>query len=366
MAKRLPIGPFCMPDYRADFWIDFENSVVPSQAEAYVVATRLSAIEPLAPQPGAFPAKSIPDRLRPHLFPESFTQTRLYAVLDGAKIEDLPELLAASGLAHRCLFKGAAEEEYGAVAPWLVELDEDARLLRQLMTRSDAPQHLWDLEAAVYLHSASGLDAAWRHLRRFSQLQDERGRWTFFRFWQVDILLDLLLHDLDGKTFARSFMVSQHCRIDGIIGFDRQGAGALITLAESDTAEPSAVPRLEGRLSAALVAALRRRRARQIADMLRTDFQRELAGRQLSDLRTSVEMSLQRMQGYRFTALPLLYTLAAWELFYGPLDLIPDPEGQLMRTLTSHLSEQRKFRRLRDRLTQLSNAELIKGRKHDA
>lgn len=161
-------------------------------------------------------------------------------------------------------------------------------------------------------------------------------------------------------------MVSSLCRIDRVTGFDRHGNEAVGTLAKGPISEPSSVLRLDGRVSTAMVAAVRRHRAHQIADMLRKDFPRELADQQLSDLRTSVEMSLRRMQGYSFTSWPLLYTLTAWEVFYGPLDLIPDPEGLLMRTLTSHLSEQRKFRRVRDRLTQLQNAQLIKVRKLDA
>lgn len=351
-----------MSDRSADFWIDSANSSVQPRADIRIAATILTAVEPLDAQRGVFPVKSVPDDLHRHLFPQPPEASQLYAILDGAKIDGLPELLAASGVPYRCLFKGKAEAEFGNVAPWLVELQGGDRLLRQLLTRSDARQHLWNLEAALYLRSSSGLDAVWRHLRRFSQLQDDAGQWTFFRFWQADILLDLLVHDHDGTVLADAFMAGGlNCQIDRIIGFDRDGEGAVVALSERTDEEPTPVPRLEGRLSEALIAALRRRRSRQIADMLRKDFERELAEWSLPDLRRAVDTSLLRMQHYRFTSLPLLYTLAAWELFYGPLDRIPDPEGALQRTLSSYLSEQRKFRRVRDRLMQLQPLKSSKG-----
>ena len=52
---------------------------------------------------------------------EIFAETvRTYAILDAAKAPGLPELLAASELEHRCLFKGDTYEELKDVAPWIV------------------------------------------------------------------------------------------------------------------------------------------------------------------------------------------------------------------------------------------------------
>jgi hypothetical protein len=47
-----------------------------------------------------------------------------YAILDAARIPNLPEILAQGTARHECLFKGAAYDDWGHVAPWLVALDE--------------------------------------------------------------------------------------------------------------------------------------------------------------------------------------------------------------------------------------------------
>lgn len=320
-----------------DYWTD--KDVLPPIADG-PRAIVLSGIVPLDAQIGVFRRKTMPAGLSEHLFAHGPV---VYAVLDGAKIDALPEILEAGGLQHRCLFTGQAAEDHGDAAPWLVELQPNAALLRQLCTRSEARNHYWGAEP-LFLRSDAEFDALWRHLRKFTQLRDAGGRWTFFRFWQTDILMDILARD--GSILADAFLIPD--RIEAVIGVDSDGEGALLS---HSPAEPAPVPRLDGRLGHAITSAMQRRRARQIAGMLRQDFAAELSGRPLSDLRKTVEASLRRMHGYRFTSMPLLYNLAAWEVFYGPLDRLDEGLG---RTLASHLSEQRKFCRIRDRLAEVA------------
>ena len=93
-------------------------------------------------------------------------------------------MLEASGLEHRCLFKGSAFDELKDVAPWIVRLEEGNGFTRNLFTRSDAPWHLWDKEVGVYLRSCQMLNDMWGHFRKFTKVQDEDAKWYYWRFWE--------------------------------------------------------------------------------------------------------------------------------------------------------------------------------------
>ena len=99
-------------------------------------------------------------------------------------VANLPALLDASGLEHRCLFKGGTAEELAEVAPWLVRLTEDSRLTRLLFTGKDAIGGLWQSEPGIYIRSRASFEDIWRHFRRFTRVQDECGNWFLFRFWE--------------------------------------------------------------------------------------------------------------------------------------------------------------------------------------
>ncbi|MBK6535836.1 MAG: DUF4123 domain-containing protein [Deltaproteobacteria bacterium] len=58
---------------------------------------------------------------------------KLYAVLDAARDPEILTLLRRSGYRYESLWKGWAGEVYGDVAPYLVRLRKDGRLLEQLV-----------------------------------------------------------------------------------------------------------------------------------------------------------------------------------------------------------------------------------------
>ncbi|SFR38630.1 DUF4123 domain-containing protein [Litoreibacter janthinus] len=135
------------------------------------------------------------------LHPIGDDEAALYTVIDASNVVGLEELLAQSGLDHRCLFVGAAFEEFRDKAPWLVRLEDHNRFTAQLFSEGDAPWLLWHHEAHVFLRSASDLDDVWSHLRRILRFQDHKGRWQMFRFWQQDFMrfcAEAMEHDLDA------------------------------------------------------------------------------------------------------------------------------------------------------------------------
>lgn len=179
---------------------DFDNYWVQSPeahdapAEPSLQFNTIEGVEPLDAQLGIIELKTVPDALHEPLFGQhSGVPLHTYAILDAAKVPNLPELLNASGLIHKCFFKGDAYDELKDVAPWIVQLEDDNAFTRNLFTKSDAPWHLWDTEPGIYLRSYGTLNEMWKHLRKFTKVQDEDGKWLYFRFWEPRALTALIV-----------------------------------------------------------------------------------------------------------------------------------------------------------------------------
>ena len=150
----------------------------------------LDALEPLSGSTARQDIEPIADRFGTLLFDDQRTDTprrRTYAILDAAVCPHLPEMLETSELEHRCLFTGTALEETGDVAPWLVALDPDHRLTRMLISTSDRPGGLWDLEPGIVLKSHLDFAALWSHCRKFTRIEDAGGKWLYYRFWSAPV-----------------------------------------------------------------------------------------------------------------------------------------------------------------------------------
>lgn len=185
----------------ADPWFFDPDPAAAAPADApRLHMVRFGRVQPLDRQIGAFPKKTAPDALRDVLFgprvpgpdPQSAPPIRSFAILDAAKVTNLPELLERSGLDHRCLFKGSAYDDLKNVAPWIVQLQEGESFTRSLFTRSRATWHLWDAEPGIYFRAAASVDDMWRHFRKFTRIQDETGKWFYFRFWEAPWLADVV------------------------------------------------------------------------------------------------------------------------------------------------------------------------------
>ncbi|WP_066703027.1 DUF4123 domain-containing protein [Celeribacter ethanolicus] len=120
-----------------DFWLDIESVAVQRADRPLVLQIEdISKVEPLDKQFGVDPKRSVPDVLRPAVFGGQDGASQCFAILDAGKVENLPEMLATSGLEYRCLFKGETAEELSEVAPWLVRLEDGNKFTMGLFTRS--------------------------------------------------------------------------------------------------------------------------------------------------------------------------------------------------------------------------------------
>lgn len=160
----------------------------------------IADIAPLDAQIGAFPKKTVPDVLRSALFGQpdpcpdeigsggggfaTVPPLNTFAILDAARITNLPELLEDSTLEHRCLFKGAAYDDLKNVAPWVVRLEDGNSFTRGLFTDGPAPWQMWSDGPGMVVRARAGLHDIWRHFRRFTRVRDEQDDWFYFRFWE--------------------------------------------------------------------------------------------------------------------------------------------------------------------------------------
>lgn len=147
-----------------------------------VHVTTLDGVEPLDQQFGVYPKLDAPKALAPWLSGASGLDC--FALLDGAKVDNLPQMLAGSLLEYQSLFQGKAQQELGEVAPYLVRLAPENPFTRRLFTRPGPLGGLWGMDAGVLLLSRAPLAALRRQLRKYTRIQDDAGKWYYYRFWE--------------------------------------------------------------------------------------------------------------------------------------------------------------------------------------
>jgi len=196
----------------------------PDDAEGYLHIEEIEGVEPLDSQFGVHPPKTVPDALYQPLFgqpdptpaevaqygsAEKVPPLSTYAILDAAKVVNFIEMLEASELEHRCLFKGKAAEEMRDVAPYVVRLQEGVDFTRNLFSHDpeqEVPWFMWDREPGIYVRSRGSLEEMWRHFRKFTKVQDEDGKWFYFRFWEPKVILNLLSQKRPERTITSLLM----------------------------------------------------------------------------------------------------------------------------------------------------------------
>lgn len=107
---------------------------------------------------------------------------QLYALLDGARDEQIVPKIRASGLEVRCLLDGELHPALAAAAPYLVALDPGAPFTRTLLAQG------WGDAWGVFLTSVAPIDALRRHFRKFLRVVDEDGKPLMFRYYDPRVL----------------------------------------------------------------------------------------------------------------------------------------------------------------------------------
>ena len=108
---------------------------------------------------------------------------------------------------YRSLFKGEAQEELKEVAPYLFDMtlpkgafenkglvsDFHKKFFKSIwdpetLKRMDGKTHL---DTGVFIRTRQDFDTVWRHFRKFTRIQDENGKWYYWRFWTPFTLYEL-------------------------------------------------------------------------------------------------------------------------------------------------------------------------------
>lgn len=327
----------------------------------------IEGVEPLDAQLGVFPKKTVPDVLHDALFgqlepteaemeaaggnPSAVPPMQTFAILDAAKVMNLPELLDDSGLERRCLFKGEAYDELKDVAPWIVRLEGDTSFTRNLFTRSDAYWHLWDSEPGIYVRSRGTLDELWRHFRKFTKIQDKSGKWYLLRFWDAEFLssyLPLVASEPIALKWLQKLIVSfVLVRSDVATVVHR----SVTRLSEGDDDILRQTVFLDSRHREIIRCSHLFNVSNAIHSRLKQVFKDRLPALKGGD--ATLKNAILQMDNTGFKEMSNLEILAAWSFFYGENFASRDPSGELMDIMRSTDPEDMKMSRLKSRMRQL-------------
>jgi len=117
------------------------------------------------------------DYLRQHIEANPGT---LYAVLDACDEPRVPEKVGELADRAVSLYRGSAERDYWALAPYLVVVDTE--LLDWIA------EHLWGDPWGIFVITEADLPALRKHFRRFLIVLGPNGNQLYFRFYDPRVL----------------------------------------------------------------------------------------------------------------------------------------------------------------------------------
>lgn len=109
-------------------------------------------------------------------------ETRVYAILDGASVPQLPQTLARFDIEAECLFRGELEPDLAQVAPYLASVPFDAPFTDWLL------QEGWGRHWGVFAVSAVDLRRLRMHLRTFLKVYGPDLKPLYFRYYDPRVL----------------------------------------------------------------------------------------------------------------------------------------------------------------------------------
>jgi len=109
-----------------------------------------------------------------------------YAVLDGASIPELRQLLYSLKPEHECLYLGELADDMAEVAPYLVHLEPEAPFTRTVLEQG------WGKHWGIFVESEASIRELRQHFRRFLTVYDPEGKAMLFRYYDPRVLRSYL------------------------------------------------------------------------------------------------------------------------------------------------------------------------------
>lgn len=127
----------------------------------------------------------------------------VYAILDGASIDDLLDKLYHYLPEFVCLYRGELQPDVAEVAPYLMRLTRESAFTDWLLDRG------WGNHWGIFAISRENLDALRKHFRRFLRVQDSKGQPMLFRYYDPRVLR-VYLPTCDPKELETVFGPVMH------------------------------------------------------------------------------------------------------------------------------------------------------------
>jgi hypothetical protein len=126
--------------------------------------------------------KNIIETVREALF--SDRDKNVYAVLDGASVPELPQVLWEHEPESVCLYRGELEPDMAQVAPYLVKLVPSSPFTDWILNEG------WGNHWGIFAITAKEVDlrTVRRHFRRFLMVKDPEGKSIYFRYYDPRVL----------------------------------------------------------------------------------------------------------------------------------------------------------------------------------
>ncbi len=120
--------------------------------------------------------------IRQQLFKEP--ETDVYAVLDGASVPDLPQVLWEQEPQYVCLYRGKLEPDMAEVAPYLVRLESESPFTDWVIGQGWGNH--WGIFALT--PEQTNLTTMRKHFRTFLMVRGPDGRRLYFRYYDPRVL----------------------------------------------------------------------------------------------------------------------------------------------------------------------------------
>jgi hypothetical protein len=126
--------------------------------------------------------KVVTQSLVEYLF--SQPETNLYAVLDGASVPELPQLLWDLEPENICLYRGELEPDMAEVAPYLVKLEYNHPFTKLVCEQG------WGKHWGIFVITPDEINLRdlRNHFRRFIMVYDPDGILIYFRYYDPRVL----------------------------------------------------------------------------------------------------------------------------------------------------------------------------------
>lgn len=124
--------------------------------------------------------KNIVESVGAYLFSED--QNNIYAILDGASVPELPQILHRYQPDYECLYRGDLTPDMLYVAPYLVRLESPSEFMEMIIEQG------WGKHWGIFALSPAVLRAMRQHFRKFLMVHDPDGKPVLFRYYDPRVL----------------------------------------------------------------------------------------------------------------------------------------------------------------------------------